>query len=185
VSVAAKPDRTDVLVFDTGPLSHFSQQGWLGMLRLVVGERTAVIPDTVVEELRRGVTGRRPHLQSVLDATWIEQRELISDNELREFAVFASLLVARDRNRGEAGVLAYAKANGATAVIDDGPGRKAARDHGVPCRGTLGLLCDAIRDGHLTVSVVSTVIDHLLESEYRLPFKSGEFEPWARENGMI
>jgi predicted nucleic acid-binding protein len=177
-------EKPEVLVFDTGPLSHFTQQGWLGILRLVVGERQAVIPDTVVAELQAGAASR-PYLRLVLDASWIDQRDLTSDNELREFAWFASLLVAGDQNRGEAGVLAYAKANGALAVTDDGPGRKAAKNSGVHCRGTLGLLCDAIRDGHLTVELVSTVANHLIESEYRLPFKSGDFAPWAREHGLI
>lgn len=178
----SEPVRT--VVFDTGPLSHFAKQGWLGVLRLVVGERRAVVPDTVVAELRAGVAGRA-YLQLVLDAQWIERCDLTSDDEIREFAAFASLLVAGDRNRGEAGVLAYAKANNALAVIDDGPGRRAARENGVECRGTLGLLCDALRDGHLTISLVSTVADHLIESEYRLPFKAGGFERWARDNGLI
>jgi hypothetical protein len=42
----------EVLVFDTSPLSHFAKQNWLGLLKAVVGERTAVIPDVVVDELR-------------------------------------------------------------------------------------------------------------------------------------
>jgi predicted nucleic acid-binding protein len=177
-------ESVSVVAFDTGPLSHFAKQGWLGILRLVVGERRTVVPDTVVAELQAGLAGRA-YLQLVLDAPWIEKRDLTSDDEIREFAVFASLLVAGDRNRGEAGVLAYAKANNALAIIDDGPGRKAARENGVRCRGTLGLLCDALREDHLTISLVSTVADHLIESEYRLPFKAGGFERWARDNGLI
>ena len=42
----------EVLVFDTGPLSHFAKEGWLGVLRAVTGRRTAVVPDTVADELR-------------------------------------------------------------------------------------------------------------------------------------
>jgi hypothetical protein len=58
----------EILIFDTGPLSHFARQNWLGVLKAVVGERTAVIPDVVVEELRAGsvLDGR---VQAVLDAT--------------------------------------------------------------------------------------------------------------------
>jgi predicted nucleic acid-binding protein len=178
------PSEPEILVFDTGPLSHFAKEGWLGMLRLVVGDRTAVIPDVVAAELREG-SAVRAHLQTVLDATWIEQRDLASEAEIREFATFASLLVAKGRNRGEAGVLAFAKAHRATAIIDDGPGRKAAQTHGVSCRGTLSLLCDAVRHEHATVSLVSTIADHLLEGEYRLPFQSGGFEKWATDNGLI
>jgi predicted nucleic acid-binding protein len=174
----------DVLVFDTGPLSHFAQQGWLGILRLVVGARTAVIPDTVADELRAGTQGRA-HLQLVLDTAWIEHRVLTSEDELSEFTKFASLLVAKGRNLGECGVLAYAKANGATAVIDDGPARKIARANNVRHQGTLGLLCEALRGNLLTVDLISTVADHLLESEYRLPFTAGGFRKWAHDHGLI
>lgn len=41
----------DILVFDTGPLSHFARQSWLGVLKAVTGERTALIPDVVAAEL--------------------------------------------------------------------------------------------------------------------------------------
>ncbi|HWE91700.1 MAG TPA: hypothetical protein VG317_19720 [Pseudonocardiaceae bacterium] len=177
-------NRTEELIFDTGPLSHFAQQGWLGILRLVVGERVAVIPDTVTDELNAGIPGR-PHLRLVLDAPWIERRDLTTENELRHLGQFAKMLVVNERNLGEAAVLAYAKANGATAIIDDRSARKVAQLHGVSCRGTLSLLCEAIHDGHLTISLVSTVADHLIESNYRLPFKPGGFERWARENCLI
>ncbi|MBY8847457.1 hypothetical protein [Saccharothrix longispora] len=43
------------LVFDTGPLSHFAKQQWLGVLRAVVGGRQAMAPDAVEAELRDGV----------------------------------------------------------------------------------------------------------------------------------
>jgi predicted nucleic acid-binding protein len=175
---------TDVLVFDTGPLSHFAQQGWLGILRLVIGDRTAVIPDTVVDELRAGTQGRA-HLQLVLDTPWIEHRVLMSEDELNEFTRFAALLVAKGRNLGESGVLAYAKANGATAVVDDGPARKIARANNVSHQGTLGLLCEALRGKLLSIDLISTVVDHLLEGEYRLPFKAGGFRKWAHDEGLI
>lgn len=179
------PLRSEWLVFDTGPLSHFAKEGWLGMLRLVVGdERMAVMPDVVADELRSGAAGRA-HLQTILDASWIEERCLTSGAELEAFATFSSLLVARGRNRGEAGVLALAKANSATAIIDDGPARKAARTHHVAHRGTLGLLCDTVRAGHATVPLISTIADHLLEGEYRLPFRPGGFEEWASDIGLI
>ena len=87
--------------------------------------------------------------------------------------------------RGRSEVLAYAQVHGAIAVIDDGAGRKAARDAGVELRPTLALLCQAIREGLLTVRLVSDLADHLLETKYRLPFKHGGFEDWANENGLV
>lgn len=177
-------DLTGALVFDTGPLSHFARQGWLGILKAVVGTRTAVIPETVVAELQAGVHGNA-HVQLVLDQGWIEHRVLTTDTELDHFARFATLLVAKGRNVGECGVLAYAKANGATAVIDDGPARKAARAHGVAHQGTLGLLCEAVHSQLLTLNLASVVADDLIEGEYRLPFGPGGFRKWAHDHGLV
>ena len=42
-------------MFDTGPLSHFARAGLLDVLRLVVGDRRAVMPAAVRSELRDGV----------------------------------------------------------------------------------------------------------------------------------
>lgn len=178
------PNPPEVLVFDTGPLSHIARQGWLGALHFITGERCAMIPDAVVAELRAGLPGR-PYLESILNAPWLTQHCLSSPAELDAFATFSSLLVAKDRNWGEAGVLAYAKAHGATAIIDDRPARNAAKRHGITCRGTLGLVCDAVNQGHITVGMAAALADDLLESEYRLPFKPGDFLPWARNNGLI
>jgi hypothetical protein len=44
----------EILVFDTGPLSHFARQNWLGVLKAIVGDRRALIPDVVVDELCAG-----------------------------------------------------------------------------------------------------------------------------------
>jgi predicted nucleic acid-binding protein len=117
-------DRTDVVVFDTGPLSHFALAGWLGLLKAVVDGRAAVVPDVVAAELRAGAV-RDSRIAAVLDEPWIQIRELT------HFAHFSSLLVKRDRNIGEAGVLALAKATDAMAIIDDGAARKAAADSNI------------------------------------------------------
>ena len=172
------------LVVDTGPLSHLAQAGWLSVLRSAARGRAVLIPDAVEAELREGAR-LKSHLRQVLDAEWITTRQLASDEEIRSFAEFAARLVVGTRNIGEAAVLAYAKVHGATAVIDDGAGRQAARDFSVVLRPTLALLCDAIRDGLLTVRIVSDLADHLLETEYRLPFGPGGFAHWADEHGLI
>lgn len=49
-------DSIESLVFDTGPLSHLAREGWLGVLKAVVGKRRAFIPDVVVDELRQGAS---------------------------------------------------------------------------------------------------------------------------------
>jgi predicted nucleic acid-binding protein len=174
----------EVLVFDTGPLSHFARQNWLGLLKAVVGERTAVIPDVVVDELRAGAT-RDSRIEAVLTAGWIEHRELQSTAEIMAFAKYADLLVVKERNRGEAAVLALAATTGGVAVVDDGAARHAAKLHGIRLRPTLALLCDAIRENRLTIPLVSALADDLIESDYRLPFTTGGFEKWAAEHGLV
>ena len=177
-------DQSEILVFDTGPLSHFALADWLGVLKAVVGNRTALIPDLVAAELRAGSTtdGR---IAAVADAKWIEVRALHTDDDLLHFAHFSSLLVKGSRNLGEAAVLALAKSMSATAVIDDRAARKAARDTGVELRPTLALLCEAIRLDLLTVKLVAALADDLLATEYRLPFSPGGFEAWATANGLF
>ncbi len=70
-------------------------------------------------------------------------------------------------------------------MIDDGPARKIARDNDVTHTCTLGLLCEALRENLLTIDLISTVADHLLEGEYRLPFGTGGFAKWAHDQGLI
>jgi predicted nucleic acid-binding protein len=174
----------EVLVFDTGPLSHFALADWLGVLKAVVGDRTAVIPDVVAEELRAGgATDSR--ISAVVDAPWLEVRSIHTDEEIVQFAGFSALLVKGDRNVGEAGVLTLAKTLPGTAVIDDRAARRAAQSSSVELRGTLGLLCEAIYADLLTVKLVGALADDLLATEYRLPFKRGGFEAWAAENDVF
>jgi predicted nucleic acid-binding protein len=78
-----------------------------------------------------------------------------------------------------------ASINGGVAVVDDSAARKVADCHGVEHIGTLGLLCESIRSGLLTVPLVAQLADHLLEGEYRPPFLSGGFETWASDNGLV
>ncbi|GAB3907414.1 hypothetical protein GCM10029964_105600 [Kibdelosporangium lantanae] len=99
---------TETLVFDTGPLSHFAKHGWLGVLRLVAGDRSVVIPEPVAEELELGVH-RHPYLRLVLDAPWIQQRQLASVAELDAYHVFENFMLVGERNRGECAVLASPK----------------------------------------------------------------------------
>ena len=172
------------LVFDTGPLCHFATAGWLGALKAVVGTRRAIIPETVVAELQQGAQ-TDPLLQQVLDADWLEHHALDAQAEVRAYARYRGLLSSGNRNLGEAAVLAVAETLPGTAVIDDAAGRKAAQTNNVTLRPTLALLCDAIRAELLTPPLVSELADDLLASKYRLPFKPGGFETWAKENNMF
>ncbi|MCY3893293.1 MAG: nucleotide-binding protein [Acidimicrobiaceae bacterium] len=171
-------------MFDTGPLSHFARAGLLDALQLVVGERRAVIPAAVRNELRNGAH-LHPSVQAALDATWIETHELKSTQETAAFSKYAERLVSGSRNVGEAAVLALAETLPGCAVIDDAAAHKFASRQGVHVTRTLALLCQAISQGILTAETVSSIADELLETDYRLPFARGEFELWAAENLVV
>lgn len=172
-------------VLDTGPLSHFAQGQWLGVLKAILKDNRVLIPDVVDVELRAGV-GRYPYLQAVLDADWIETVPLDRAEQLTAYAHYAKRLVGSDgRNTGECGVLALAETTAdALAIVDDRVACKTAELRGVKVRRTLALLCEAIRQELLTVSLVSALADDLLASSYRLPFEPGGFARWAAGEGL-
>lgn len=174
-----------VYVLDTGPLSHFSRSQWLGVLKVVLKDVQVVIPDVVRAELERGVA-RDVDLRAALDADWIRVVSLDTPERLAAFAYYEQRLVGPDgRNLGECGVLALAETTPqAVAVVDDRVAANAARGRKVVIRRTLGLLCDAIRQGLLTVPLVSALADDLLRNSYRLPFGPGGFARWADEQGL-
>jgi predicted nucleic acid-binding protein len=122
----------------------------------------------------------------VLDAGWIEVLPLEGEEQLAAFVHYERRLVGPDRrNLGECGVLALAETlPGAQAVVDDRVAYLAGRERGVVARRTLGLLCEAIREGLLTVPLVSALADGLLHDEYRLPFDPGGFAKWAADQGL-
>ncbi|WP_245679542.1 hypothetical protein [Actinomadura hibisca] len=181
--MSAKNDK--VYVLDTGPLSHFARSQWLGALKAVLHESRVLIPDTVETELRSGVA-QHSELQAVLDADWIEMTVIDTDEQLAAFSHYTRHLVGpARRNYGECGVLALAETTpNATAVLDDRVAKRLGEQRKVEVRGTLGLLCEAIRQGLLTVPLVSAVADDLLMNRYRLPFGPGGFARWAEENGL-
>lgn len=172
-------------VLDTGPLSHFARAQWLGVLKAVLTDSRVLIPDVVKAELRDGVA-QHHHLQAVLDADWIEVVSLDSPEQLAAYAYYERRLVGIDgRNIGECGVLALTETTAdAVAVLDDRSACNAAEYRGVKVRRTLALLCEAIRQELLTVSLVSALADDLMANSYRLPFGPGGFARWAADEGL-
>ncbi|QTX04325.1 nucleotide-binding protein [Agromyces archimandritae] len=175
-------------IFDTGPLSHFAKAGWLGLLKLIATDHPVLIPDVVLDELKRGAVSH-PHLSMVVAATedWIRVHPIADRSALVAFANYTALLVGTDgvKNLGECGVLALAETLPATAIVDDRAARNAASRSGVQLRGTAGLILDAVRDHGLPRDTASAVADDLLTSQYRLPFERGRFVQWSVENGLL
>lgn len=173
-------------VFDSGPLSHFAQAGWLGLLREVAGDEEAWIPSTVRREIADGVD-KYPHLRGVLDADWLRRREVSSLDEMNAFGKYTSRMLGEDqrKNLGECEVLALAEVHNGIAVLDDAVARNAAQDYGVEVRTTVALLCDLIRAKHISLDLASTIADRLLQTEYRLPFDEGGFRMFVIEHDYL
>lgn len=174
----------DALVFDTGPLRHFAVQGWLRALDFVAGSRRVVIPESVERELREQAHGL-PVLHEVLEADWIVKDRSDDVPFLASFARYEERLVVGDVNRGECGVLALGEVRGYEVVLDDAVARTVAEEHGIRVTATVPLLCEAIREDKMTVSMVEKVADDLITGEYFLPFDQGQFRKHALENGLI
>jgi len=177
------------LVFDTGPMRHFALRGWLGVLKFVAAERRVVIPESVAVELNEQCIAE-PVLRQVVDADWVKIDRSDDLAFVLAFADFERRLVGSSgENRGECGVLALGKTRGYEIVIDDGVARQIASEEsqspGLKVTTTLALLCDAIRQGKLTVPMVEQLADDLLSGDYYLPFGPGGFRRWSMEEGLL
>ena len=174
----------DALVFDTGPLRHFAQAGWLGVLEEVVGERRAIVPMAVVAELE-STSHRFPEVADAVDAPWVTHYALSSYEEIAAYAMFSEILVSGRKNQGETEVLALAATLPGEAVIDDSTAFEVGKRSGVECTRTLPLLCDAMHQGLLSLDEVSDIADDLIKTDYRLPFGPGRFAEWATSEGFL
>jgi predicted nucleic acid-binding protein len=142
------------LVFDTGPLSHFAEAGWLKILEVLAGDREVLVPEVVFDEIKTA-THAYPFLGQVRDAGWIKVDRSDDVEFLVVYARYTSRLASGTKNLGECGVLALAEVRGHTAVVDDRVAREVGEEQGVQITGTLALMCDGIRQGLLTVPLVS------------------------------
>ncbi|MBS1906186.1 MAG: nucleotide-binding protein [Actinobacteria bacterium] len=165
-------------------MRHFTLQGWLGVVKYLGRDHQVIIPESVEVELR-DQSRTDPELRQVLEADWIHVDRSTDLAYLQAFSGYERLLAVGGRNLGECGVLALGKTRGHQIIIDDRVASNIARREKLNCRGTLALLCDAIRQQKLTVAMVSDLADDLLIGEYRLPFAKGKFAQWADENGLI
>ena len=175
---------SDGLVFDTAPLRHFAVEGWLGVLKFLAGDRLVLIPESVEREIKNQLDAL-PVLHQVLDADWLSVDRSDDMPFLMAFAGYEQRLAVGQRNRGECGVLALGKTRGFETVLDDSVPRTIAEEEGIRVTATLPLLCNAIREGQLTVPMVESLADDLIAGDYYLPFGPGGFRKWACEEGLI
>ena len=121
---------------NASPLIFLSRAGLLDMLRLEGAE--IVIPGSVAQEIqRRGADDFT--VQAIEKASWLT---------VIEAPPIADTIRAWDLGEGESTVLAWGHANpGTLIIIDDLAARRCAATHGIPVRGTLGLILSAKKRG--------------------------------------
>ena len=119
----------------------------IGRLRLLFKTCSeVVVPEAVAEEvgeLPEGLSVQRP-----------ENRALVRS-------------LAAHLGAGESEVIALAaEREKSTVILDDGPARQTAREMNLRLTGTMGLLIQAKRQGHL--DRVRPLVDALAEADFRL-----------------
>jgi predicted nucleic acid-binding protein len=143
------------IICNTSPLQYLHQIGQLSIIPALVG--SIIIPPAVLIELDAGIAKGLDLPQPEI-FKWVRIQAPIS-------AKAASLIT--DLGPGESQVQMLAlEMPGSVALLDDALARRVAVAKGIPIKGTLGLLLDAKRAGHLTV--VRPSLDRLQELGFRL-----------------
>lgn len=143
------------VVSNTTPVSNFIRIGQLALLRRVLGR--IAVPVQVAEEMDRGehILGRWR------DAPGADDLFVIAPQDgpfLRQLDL--------QLDAGEAGAIALAVEHGALLVIDEIAGRKVAAHHRLRITGTLGVLIEAKRQGH--VPAVRPLLDALAQAQFHV-----------------
>lgn len=144
-----------VVVSNTTPISNLIRIGRLPLLSAIFGP--VAIPAHVAEELGRGehVLGRWRDAPGA-DGLFVVAPQ--ADPFLRQLML--------DLDPGEAAAIALAVQHRALLLIDEVAGRRIAAHHGVKLTGTLGVLAEAKRLGH--VPAVRPLLDALRDASFHL-----------------
>ena len=136
---------------NASPLIFLSRAGLLDMLRLEGAE--VVVPRSVAQEIhRRGSDD--PTVQSIEKALWLTVIDALP---------IPDTIRAWDLVEGENAVLAWGHTNpGTVIIIDDLAARRCAAAHGIPVRGTLGLILSAKKRG--LIPEARPVLENLRQS---------------------
>ncbi len=143
------------VICNTSPLQYLHQIDQLSILPALA--RSIIIPPAVLVELDAGIA-KGLDLPQPENLKWVRIKAPIS-------ATAVSLIT--DLGPGESQALMLAlEMPGSVALLDDALARRVAMAKGIPIKGTLGLLLDAKRAGHLTA--VRPSLDRLQELGFRL-----------------
>jgi len=150
------------VVSNAGPLIHLAKANALHLLKLLY--QTIIIPQEVkVEAVDRGKEGGAADALKIEEAVkdgWIRVKDISLNGEFLKAAKIAGLQTA------EAAVIQYAYQNHAVALLDDEPIRVFAKTLGIPIRGTLGILLEAVEAGQISRGEALEALDRLSEIMY-------------------
>ena len=143
------------VVCNTSPLQYLHQLGLLHILPSLV--RTIVVPPAVVTELNEG-RSRGIDLPRLESLDWIH---------VRTPGGLPALPLIHDLGAGETEVLMLAlESPGSIVLIDERLARQTAMSLRIPFKGTLGMLLEAKKAGH--VARVAPLLDQLQSLRFRL-----------------
>ena len=145
-----------VVVSDAGPLIALSKLGRLALLRQLYEQ--VLIPQAVYEEVV--IAGlREGHSDAIVVDHAVQlghitvQPAVLSDSDSRWSAAI---------DLGEVEVIVLARDNDADLVlIDNAHARRAARSVGIPLRGTVGILLEAVSRNTLTIQELELLINEI------------------------
>lgn len=146
-----------IAISNSTPLIALAKINQLQLLKDYFGE--ILIPEEVYDEVVRrgaGLAGA----SEVGSCTWIVRAQAM--NRLAVEALSISL------DRGEAEAIVLASERDALLIIDDGDGKKAAKQLSLKVTGTIGLLLMASEDGKLNLRIA---LDDLRAAGFRLSTK--------------
>jgi len=151
-----------LVVSNAGPLIHLAKANALHLLKALY--QTIIIPQEVkIEAVDRGKERGAADALQIEDAVkdgWIKVKDISLNGEFLKAAKIAGLQIA------EAAVIQYAYQNQAVALLDDEPARVFAKTLGVPIRGTLGILLEAVEADQISREEALEALDRLSEIMY-------------------
>jgi predicted nucleic acid-binding protein len=172
------------LAFDATPLNHFARASHVSTLQLLVNDYRCVVPEAVLDELRRGVAAH-PELSQVLDPAWLEVVSLGTLPELSVFAQYARRLGSGPRHVGETAALAWAEVHKAIAIIDDKTATTVGRQRDVEVHGSIWLIVNGFKEKLLSETETRQLVDALRDTQARFPTDGPGFFDFCRQNGLL
>lgn len=143
------------VISNTSPLQYLAQIGLLHILPALAGR--IIVPEAVVEELAQG----RAAGLSLPDPRAIEWMIV------RRPVGVSALPLVTDLGPGETETLLLAlESQDVRVILDDALARRIAKTQGIQVIGTLGVLLEAKRAGH--VSLIRPYIERLDVLQFRL-----------------